>query len=140
MRKTTKTTTTTTDSYSIVDRCLSLKSCFDPDKWQEWDYWHGTVFGLTRQPITVIDYETAHSFLGCKMLNLLAEICPDHIFLPVVVLLCQAREHVVNIKDFMIMYRTEDQAVGIDFVYYKMFLLPCNFQVYSTIGFEYLFQ
>jgi hypothetical protein len=135
MRKTTK---TTTDSYVMLHDCLSLKSRFDPDNWEEWDYWHGTVFGLITQPITMIDYETAHSFLGCKMLNLLAEICPDHIFLPVVILLCQSREHVVSIKDFMIMYRTEDQAVGVDFVYYKMYLLPRNFQVYSTVGFEYL--
>jgi hypothetical protein len=124
--------------YKKIDnihvKCRNLRPLF-VDKYDEEKLWVFHYNGI-ESTIPFIDYNTAHSILGCSFMQELAKKSPRPIFIQLVTLMCESSHYVMTTNSFECLYRSIDGGVGFIFGIYTVFLYPTTSPRKDTIGFE----
>lgn len=127
------------------NKCGILKQCFDDEFIIDGtnNKWNLHIKGEKKQLLVeLINFTTAHDMLGCRLIQKLYLKSPRCLFVPMVTLLSCYPNHVSSKLNFECLYRNEDEAVGLDFGSYQLYLTPTNVNssINHLLGFEIVTQ
>lgn len=139
----------------ICQCCDSLQSSFYDEYYSKNNIWYFHI-DENKYQVSLMDYDTVHSILGCKVLQILNRKCPRPILIPMATALsyCHSnnlqrlngreRHDSINSKfisrKFNCLYRNDDGAVGLDFGTHIFYLTPSNIKLNHIRGFDIVTQ